>query len=80
MKTPTHATAESPVDGRGLMPVAHATAIARELGLSKAQIETLVAELRNALVPTLLAARRHGTPVPGVERILRLADALVIDR
>lgn len=61
-----------PVDGAGLALPAHAAAIANLVCLDEMQTATLVAELRNALVPI--------SAVPGaelaVERVLALARAL----
>lgn len=64
-----------PVDGAGLALPEHAAAIARTLALSEEQTALLVAELRNALVPAVVAPERAG---PAVRRVLALADALAV--
>jgi hypothetical protein len=61
-----------PVDGAGLPLRAHADALAAHLALSENQRATLVAELRNALVPALDDAERRGAEdaVKAIERVL----------
>jgi hypothetical protein len=79
---------ERPVDGAGLMPRAHAAAVAKAANLSEAQTAVIVAELRNALGPVLHAAEDLSRPRTtaqdarihaikrGTRRVLLLADAL----
>jgi hypothetical protein len=69
---------DEPVDGAGLPLRAHADALAARLALNDDQREVLVAELRNALVPTLLDAEDHGAEraAKQVERALALTDAI----
>ncbi len=71
-----------PVDGGGLLPRAHAAAIASDVPPSVAA--ALTAELRHALVPVLAALRAEGPmteqgrarAIVGVQRVMRLAEAL----
>lgn len=69
---------DEPVDGAGLPLRAHAESLAAHLTLDESQRATLVAELRNALVPALDDAERHGAEraAKAIERVLALADAI----
>jgi hypothetical protein len=69
---------DEPVDGAGLPLRAHADALAARLALDENQRATLVAELRNALVPALDDAERTGADgaAKAIERVLELTSAI----
>jgi hypothetical protein len=69
---------DEPVDGAGLPLRAHAEALAAHLALDENQRATLVAELRNALVPALADAEKRGAEraAKAIERVLALASAI----
>lgn len=68
------------VDGAQLTLSIHAERLARLLDLNQQQTEILVSELRNALVPALIALDSFNSPRHhagrGVSRILALTDAI----
>lgn len=69
---------DEPVDGAGLPLRAHAESLAAHLALDESQRATLVAELRNALVPALDDAEAHGAEraAKAIERVFALASAM----
>lgn len=68
---------EQPVDGAGLLPEEHVREVARKLNLSHDQMVTVLAELRNALVPALHYAKLGRVKAAkGIERVLSLCTAL----